>query len=100
MEGLLRRLAPGEAENELRVIAFFDRLVESRGGIDELVRSSARLGGLPAGFEGGDPSESAGFDARGRPISSAAPAGAVSHAVLVGDRPAGVVWITGSTDDE
>jgi PucR C-terminal helix-turn-helix domain len=100
MEGLLRRLAPGEAENALRVIAFFDRLVESRGGIDELVRSSARLVGLPAGFEGDDPSESAGFDARGRPISSAAPDDAVSHVVLVGDRPAGTVWITRSTDDE
>ncbi len=52
MEGLLRRLSDGdtEAEDALRVVLFFDRLVASRAGVADLLISAARLIGGAAGY--------------------------------------------------
>lgn len=95
MEGILRRLSSegSEAENAIRVIAFFDRLVETRAGIEELVRSSARLVGAPAGYisEASDPDKA--FDARGREINSAIPGGSFVRSVISDSKTSGIVWI-------
>ncbi len=101
MEGLLRRLSAdgSEAENALRVIAFFDRLVEARGAIDEVVRSSARLIGGNAGYqaESGDPAIS--YDSRGR-VSPASPSSASLIKNVASQTAAlGQVWIDTSTDN-
>ncbi|MEU5258858.1 helix-turn-helix domain-containing protein [Amycolatopsis sp. NPDC021455] len=51
MKGLLLRLSglDADAENAVRVIGFFDRLITARAGLDALVRSTAELAGCPVG---------------------------------------------------
>ncbi|GAB3144565.1 helix-turn-helix domain-containing protein [Amycolatopsis stemonae] len=51
MKGLLLRLSglDADAENAVRVIGFFDRLITGRAGLDALVRSTAELAGCPVG---------------------------------------------------
>ncbi|MEV6872484.1 helix-turn-helix domain-containing protein [Amycolatopsis sp. NPDC051128] len=51
MKGLLLRLSglDADAENAVRVIGFFDRLITGRAGPDALVRSTAELAGCPVG---------------------------------------------------
>lgn len=53
MKGLLLRLSALDAgaETAVRVIAFFDRLIEHRATAGELVRSAAALAECPVGFE-------------------------------------------------
>ncbi len=95
VEGLLRRLSSdsSEAQSALRVIAFFDRLVETRGGIEELIRSSARLMGASAGFIGDGGLPSWGYDSRGRSVSSVIPATASQRTVALEGAAVGVIWI-------
>ncbi|MEQ0560164.1 helix-turn-helix domain-containing protein [Amycolatopsis sp. NEAU-NG30] len=51
MKGLLLRLSglDADAENAVRLIGFFDRLITGRAGLDTLVRSTAELAGCPVG---------------------------------------------------
>lgn len=101
MEGLLRRLSAegSEAENALRVIAFFDRLVEARGGIDEVVRSSARLIGGNAGYQAESADPAISYDSRGR-VGPATPSSAsLIKAVASQTATLGKVWIDTSTDN-
>lgn len=95
MEGLLRRLSSdgSEAENALRVVAFFDRLVETRGGLEELVRSSARLVGAPAGFVGEGRQRNWAFDTRGRELADEIAGDALTQIVSSEVGPIGTVWI-------
>ena len=52
MKGLLLRLSglDADAENAVRVIGFFDRLISERVGLDALVRATAQLAGCPVGI--------------------------------------------------
>ncbi|MCP2245858.1 PucR family transcriptional regulator [Lentzea aerocolonigenes] len=52
MRGLLLRLSglDADAENAVRVIGFFDRLITERAGLDTLVRSTSELAGCPVGL--------------------------------------------------
>jgi hypothetical protein len=52
MRGLLLRLSAldADAENAVRVIGFFDRLITERAGLDTLVRSTSELAGCPVGL--------------------------------------------------
>ncbi|MFI6094679.1 PucR family transcriptional regulator [Lentzea sp. NPDC051213] len=52
MKGLLMRLSAldADAENAVRVIGFFDRLITDRAGLDALVRSTSELAGCPVGL--------------------------------------------------
>ncbi|KOV81244.1 helix-turn-helix domain-containing protein [Nocardia sp. NRRL S-836] len=52
MKGLLLRLSglDADAENAVRVIGFFDRLITDRAGLDTLVRTTAELAGCPVGL--------------------------------------------------
>jgi hypothetical protein len=77
MEGLLRRLSDGDAEAEdaLRVVLFFDRLVASRAGVADLLTSAARLIGGAAGYSPakvGAVHESMAFDGLGEPLAAPA----------------------------
>ncbi|UOX91888.1 helix-turn-helix domain-containing protein [Amycolatopsis sp. FBCC-B4732] len=70
MKGLLLRLSglDADAENAVRVIGFFDRLITARADLDTLVRTTADLAGCPVGVH-----------APGRGLSlRAAPGGEVS----------------------
>ena len=51
MKGLLLRLSglDADAENAVRVIGFFDRLITGHAGLDALVRSTAELAGCRVG---------------------------------------------------
>jgi hypothetical protein len=100
MEGLLRRLSSNESEAEsaLRVIAFFDRLIETRAGIDDLVRSSARLVGAVAGFSAPDHSAERAFDSRGRAVRASSLAGAVRKSVTLDEAELGSVWVDQAED--
>ena len=101
MEGLLRRLSSdgSEAENALRVVAFFDRLVETRGGLEELIRSSARLVGAPAGFVGDGAQRNWAFDTRGREMSGEIADDALTQIVGSDTGPVGTVWIVGEPEN-
>ncbi|WP_163510775.1 helix-turn-helix domain-containing protein [Fodinicola acaciae] len=54
MEGLILRLSAldADAENALRVIGFFDRLITGQADLDSLVRHAAQLAECPAGVTG------------------------------------------------
>lgn len=95
MEGLLRRLSSdgSEAENALRVIAFFDKLVEAKGGIDELARSSARLMGAPAGFGMEFDTGAVAFDEFGRAVSPRPTSTAIVKNIDVDSTRVGTVWV-------
>lgn len=51
MKGLLLRLSglDADAENAVRVIGFFDRLITDRADLDSVVRATAELAGCPVG---------------------------------------------------
>lgn len=53
MEGLILRLSAldADAENALRVIGFFDRLITGQADLDALVRNAAQLAECPAGVK-------------------------------------------------
>ncbi|GIF13779.1 helix-turn-helix domain-containing protein [Actinoplanes teichomyceticus] len=53
MQGLLLRLSglDADAENAVRVIGFFDRLITARASLDTLVCNTAHLAGCPVGVD-------------------------------------------------
>ncbi len=65
MKGLLLRLSglDSDAENAVRVIGFFDRLITDRAGLDALVRTTAELAGCPVGLS----APAQGVELRGEP---------------------------------
>ncbi|WP_375388138.1 PucR family transcriptional regulator [uncultured Amnibacterium sp.] len=99
MEGLLKRISAegSEAQNALRVVAFFDQLVEHRSSPHALVRSTARLIGAPAGYSSESGGESWSFDAIGRPLGSSIPSMARVQRVATDRGVNGVVWILPDT---
>jgi hypothetical protein len=101
VEGLLKRISAegSEAENALRVIAFFDELVGNHSPLDALVRSTARLIGAPAGFESRCGGSSWSFDAIGRPYVNSVPTGARSERIFVERGFSGVAWILPETSN-
>lgn len=101
MEGLLKRISAegSEAENALRVIAFFDELVENRGSIAALVRSTARLIGGPAGFDSMSGRSSCSFDSIGRPYGTSVPQAARAKPVAVERGFSGTAWILPQTSN-
>lgn len=101
MEGLLKRLSDegSEAENALRVIAFFDELISHRAMFDALVRSTARLIGAPAGFRSDSDGPVWSFDAIGRPWGEGVPPRALERQVKTAQGSSGVAWILPSTSN-
>jgi len=101
VEGLLKRISAegSEAENALRVVAFFDELVGHRSALDALVRSTARLIGAPAGYESQSGGSSWSFDSIGRPYGTATPPGARRKSVSVERGFSGVAWILPDTSN-
>ncbi|MEU4253825.1 helix-turn-helix domain-containing protein [Amycolatopsis sp. NPDC026612] len=92
MKGLLLRLSglDADAENAVRVIGFFDRLITGRAGLDALVRSTAELAGCPVGVH----APGQGLSLRAEPgagvgTPGAAPAGAAVRTLEGGV----VVWV-------
>ncbi|WP_410565436.1 helix-turn-helix domain-containing protein [Amycolatopsis sp. cmx-4-61] len=92
MKGLLLRLSglDADAENAVRVIGFFDRLITGRADLDALVRSTAELAGCPVGVHapgrGLSLCASPGGDVR---TPATAPPGAATRALDGGV----VVWV-------
>jgi hypothetical protein len=92
MKGLLLRLSglDADAENAVRVIGFFDRLITGRAGLDVLVRSTADLAGCPVGVH----APAQGVSLRASPgadvvTPAAVPAGAATRPLEGGV----VVWV-------
>ncbi|MGV9364837.1 helix-turn-helix domain-containing protein [Amycolatopsis sp. NPDC003731] len=92
MKGLLLRLSglDADAENAVRVIGFFDRLITGRSGVDALVRSTAELAGCPVGVH----APGRGLSLRAAPghdvvTPGAAPVGATARTLEGGV----VVWV-------
>lgn len=95
MDGILRRLTTddSEAENAIRVIAFFERLVAGRAGVDELVRSAAQLSGLTAGIAGNHDSISFACNAYGQPVDITIPSSALTRQIVVDGQSIGEAWL-------
>jgi hypothetical protein len=91
MKGLLLRLSmvDADAEAAVRVIAYFDALVEHRATLAALVRSTAALAECPAGLTlpGRTPLRST---AEGRPVPAGTP---VAESGGMDLDPAGRVWL-------
>jgi hypothetical protein len=92
MKGLLLRLSglDADAENAVRVIGFFDRLITERASLDVLVRSTAQLAGCPAGVH----APAQGLSLRGDPDAEVGASGrAPSGAAVRGLEGGVVVWV-------
>lgn len=91
MRGLLLRLSAldADAENAVRVIGFFDRLITERAGLDSLVRSTAELAGCPVGLSAPGQGLSLRADAGGAVTAGPVPAKAVVRALEGGVE----VWV-------
>ncbi|HEY3466823.1 MAG TPA: hypothetical protein VGL47_16940, partial [Amycolatopsis sp.] len=92
MKGLLLRLSglDADAENAVRVIGFFDRLIAGRAGLDSLVRSTADLAGCPVGVH----APGQGLSLRADPESPVEAAGAPPPGAATRELEGGVVvWV-------
>lgn len=92
MKGLLLRLSglDADAENAVRVIGFFDRLITGRASVDSLVRSTAELAGCPVGVHAPGQGLSLRADANGTVMTPGpAPAGAATRGLEGGVE----VWV-------
>jgi hypothetical protein len=92
MKGLLLRLSglDADAENAVRVIGFFDRLITDRASLDVLVRSTARLAGCPAGVH----APAQGLALRAEPDADVAASDRVPAGAAVRPLEGGVVvWV-------
>jgi hypothetical protein len=91
MRGLLLRLSAldADAENAVRVIGFFDRLITERAGLDTLVRNTAELAGCPAGLHAPGKGLSLRADSGGAVTAGRVPAKAVVRSLEDGVE----VWV-------
>jgi hypothetical protein len=92
MKGLLLRLSglDADAENAVRVIGFFDRLITERASLDTLVRSTARLADCPAGVH----APAQGFSLRAEPDAGVGASGRTPAGAAVRRLEGGVVvWV-------
>ncbi|MET9631601.1 helix-turn-helix domain-containing protein [Lentzea sp. NPDC006480] len=91
MRGLLLRLSTldADAENAVRVIGFFDRLITERAGLDALVRSTSELAGCPVGLHAPGQGLALRADSGGAVTAGAVPAKAVVRALEGGVE----VWV-------
>lgn len=91
MRGLLLRLSAldADAENAVRVIGFFDRLITERAGLDTLVRATAELAGCPVGLHAPGRGLSLRGDAVGGVTAGPVPAKAVVRSLEGGVE----VWV-------
>ncbi|WP_439380026.1 PucR family transcriptional regulator [Amycolatopsis lexingtonensis] len=92
MKGLLLRLSglDADAENAVRVIGFFDRLITARADLDTLVRSTADLAGCPVGVH----APGRGLSLRATPGGAVSAPGTAPHGSAVRELEGGVVvWV-------
>lgn len=92
MKGLLLRLSglDADAENAVRVIGFFDRLITGRAGLDALVRSTAELAGCRVGVH----APGQGLSLRAEPGEDVEPPGTAPAGAAVRRLEGGVeVWV-------
>ena len=91
MRALMQRLSAldADAENAVRIITLFDRMVQQRTGLAALVRSAAVFSECTVGATDPSGRVAARADADGRPLEHAKPATATSHPVDGG----GEVWL-------
>ncbi|GCE02220.1 helix-turn-helix domain-containing protein [Embleya hyalina] len=95
MRGLLLRLSALDpnAESAVRVIEFFDRLVENRASVQALVRAAANLAECPAGFRDPHGGAAVRFDEHGRPLSGALGVASLEREFGSTSDERGTVWL-------
>lgn len=94
MRAFLRQVSGSEdlAESGLKVIAYFDALVEHRATLEACVRAAAALSQCTAGLRDNSSSATVRFNRRGIAVDGPAMP-AVSRPVRIGDRDVGSVWL-------
>jgi hypothetical protein len=94
MRAFLRQVSGSEdlAESGLKVIAYFDALVEHRATLEACVRAAAALSQCTAGLRDNASSASLRFTRRGVAVEGAG-SPALSRPVRIGDRDVGAVWL-------
>jgi hypothetical protein len=80
------------AESGLKVVAYFDALVEHRATLEACVRAAAALSQCVAGLRGTSSAVSLRFNRRGLMVDGP-PHPTVSRAVRIGDTDLGEVWL-------
>jgi PucR C-terminal helix-turn-helix domain len=99
MRALVRYVSnvDSHTENALKVIDYFDALVEHRATLEACVRAAAGLSQCVAGLRDDASSWSYRFNQRGIAIDGA-PSPTISHVVRVAERNVGEVWLERSDD--
>lgn len=94
MRSFLLQVAKSDelAESGLKVIAYFDALVEHRATLEACVRAAAALSQCVAGLRDTSSPVSVRFNRRGVAVEGP-PTPTTSHAVRSGDRDVGEVWL-------
>ena len=94
MRALLLHIGKSDAlaESGLKVIAYFDALVEHRATLEACVRAAAALSHCVAGLRDTTSPMWVRFDGRGLPVEGP-PAPTTSRPVRIGDRDVGEVWL-------
>jgi hypothetical protein len=80
------------AESGLKVIAYFDALVEHRATLEACVRAAAALSQCVAGLRDASSPVYVRYDRRGGKVDGP-PSPTTSHAVRIGERDVGEVWL-------
>lgn len=92
MKGLLLRLSglDADAENAVRLIGFFDRLITERVSVDALVHTTAQLAGCPVGVH----APGQGLSLRAEPGAEVSTSGLAPAGAAVRELEGGVaVWV-------
>jgi hypothetical protein len=94
MRSFLRQVATSDAlaEDGLKVIAYFDALVEHRATLEACVRAAAALSQCVAGLQESSSPLGVRFDRRGLVVHGP-PAPSTRCVVRIGERDAGEVWL-------
>jgi sugar diacid utilization regulator len=95
VDGVLKRLSTSqsEAEDAIRAIAFFERLVAAKAGADEIVRSAAQLTGLLAGLKGKPGFPSFACTPHGQKVDAEPPSGALTRGIEIASELVATVWL-------
>ena len=94
MRSFLLQVAKSDelAESGLKVIAYFDALVEHRATLEACVRAAAALSQCVAGLQDTSSPVSVRFSRRGIAVEGP-PAPTTTHPVRIGERDVGEVWL-------
>lgn len=96
MRGLILQLAKldSEAEAQVRIVDFFDSLLRSHATLENVLRATAGLSGVPVGVTMSSSGEAIGFDEQGHRLDFVEPPRpSMERLIISGGREVARAWI-------